>query len=228
MGIRKIWPTGWRAIVLLIVGSVMGANLVAPAVAHIGTTVDHLWKQHIRPLADKRYQKIPTTTQRLTIAGSTFVDADGLNRSDPFVESYCTKVGTSGDFYAPVHLPQGVTVTGYRVDYQDDSTTTGYNGDVWLTRFPLKDQGGSYDDLFLAELNNTATPGEYVKATGAIFTPGTQKIDNTRYAYSVIGQMGANPAVCNTDLLDKVPKPFAATAPAVGTPVEGRKGPAPS
>ena len=48
MSIRRIWPTGWRAIVLLIVGSVMGANLIAPAVAHVGGWT-HNWTEHIKP-----------------------------------------------------------------------------------------------------------------------------------------------------------------------------------
>jgi hypothetical protein len=56
MEVRRIWPKGWRAIVLLLVGSVMGANLIAPAVAHVAGW-DHNWTQHIRPRADARYVK---------------------------------------------------------------------------------------------------------------------------------------------------------------------------
>jgi hypothetical protein len=50
MSPRKIWPAGWRAIVLLIVGTIMGANLLTPAVAHIGSTLSHLYSH-----ADQRY-----------------------------------------------------------------------------------------------------------------------------------------------------------------------------
>jgi hypothetical protein len=50
MTVRRIWPTGWRAIVLLIVGGIMGANLITPAVAHIGSTLSHLYSH-----ADQRY-----------------------------------------------------------------------------------------------------------------------------------------------------------------------------
>jgi hypothetical protein len=63
MGIRRIWPTGWRAIVLLIVGSVMGANLIAPAVAHVAGW-DHNWSTHIKPRTDARYYTKATSDSR--------------------------------------------------------------------------------------------------------------------------------------------------------------------
>jgi hypothetical protein len=45
----------WRTTAVLALGVVIGTVLVAtPAGSHIGT-VTHLWKQHIRPKADKRY-----------------------------------------------------------------------------------------------------------------------------------------------------------------------------
>jgi len=61
MSPRKIWPTGWRAIVLLIVGSMMGATLITPAVADIGSTLNHLWgapnhiKDRVKAYGDGRW-----------------------------------------------------------------------------------------------------------------------------------------------------------------------------
>src|SRR5688500_11237328 len=47
---RSIWTRGWRGVTLILVGIVMGANLIAPAVAHVGGTINHLWTApgHIR------------------------------------------------------------------------------------------------------------------------------------------------------------------------------------
>jgi hypothetical protein len=81
MNTRKIWPTGWRAIVLLLVGSVMGANLIAPAVAHVGSWT-HNWTAHIKPRTDARYYTKTATNNR--VARGVF---DGLSGGFPTIES---------------------------------------------------------------------------------------------------------------------------------------------
>lgn len=48
MAERKVWARGWRAAVLMLMGAVLGATLVTPAVAHIGGW-SHNWKDHIKP-----------------------------------------------------------------------------------------------------------------------------------------------------------------------------------
>jgi hypothetical protein len=45
---RSIWPKGWRGLALILVGIVMGATLITPAVAHIGSWT-HNWTVHIKP-----------------------------------------------------------------------------------------------------------------------------------------------------------------------------------
>jgi hypothetical protein len=87
MGIRRIWPTGWRAIVLLIVGSVMGANLIAPAVAHVSGW-DHNWKEHIRPRADARYSRKDVRTL-IRFSGTT---------TDTTISSTYEPIKTAGTF----------------------------------------------------------------------------------------------------------------------------------
>lgn len=51
---RNWWPRGWRGLALLVIGGVMAANLISPAIANIGT-VNHLWNQHIKPKGDARW-----------------------------------------------------------------------------------------------------------------------------------------------------------------------------
>jgi hypothetical protein len=41
-----------RSIALLVAGAFIGGVLIAPAGAHVGGTVGHLWSDHIRPLAE--------------------------------------------------------------------------------------------------------------------------------------------------------------------------------
>ena len=188
----------------------MAATIITPAFAHVGDSLSHLYK-HL----DKRYQQIPTTTQHYTIAGSTYVDADSVGREDgmPTGDAWCTRFGSGSDFYAPVHLPQGVTVTGFKVEYVDDSGTTNDNGTVYLTRFALMGKGGDYSDMYFAGLADTTAPGDGIKVAGTVSNTTALNIDNTEEAYTVIGQLGsANPWICNIEVLYTVHKPFDAVA----------------
>jgi hypothetical protein len=56
METRGIWMRGWRGVVLILVGILLGATLITPAVGHVGGSVNHLWG-HLRPKADARYVK---------------------------------------------------------------------------------------------------------------------------------------------------------------------------
>jgi hypothetical protein len=46
---------GWRGWLLIAVGIVIGATAISPAVGHVTSRFGHVWKQHIKPKADKRY-----------------------------------------------------------------------------------------------------------------------------------------------------------------------------
>lgn len=200
---------------LLTAGMAIGIVMVGtPAGAHVGGTVNHLWKKHIRPKADQRYQKIPTTTQHYTIAGSAVVPDDGT-RGDTFVSGtgdedpgWCY---TGGNFYAEIHLPQGARITGLTVDYRDDSATTNSNGDVYITRMAFRGRGGAYDDIFRADLVDTGTPGDPATANGTLLNAGAQRVGNFKHVYNVIGQgQQAGTAICGIDVKYTVNAPFAA------------------
>lgn len=92
---RNWWPRGWRGLALLVVGGVMAANLISPAIAHIGTP-NHLWKQHIKPKADDRYV-LQVAQQGQTLSGVLSVRYIP-HTDNPFVLA-------SGSF--PVTLPAG-------------------------------------------------------------------------------------------------------------------------
>jgi hypothetical protein len=71
MSDRISWSRGWRGIVLIAVGAVMGANLITPAVAHIGTTLTHLYSH-----TDQRYYKKSAVNQRITRLSGAHLSAD--------------------------------------------------------------------------------------------------------------------------------------------------------
>lgn len=45
---RDRWTRGWRGALLVALGVYIGAILITPAVAHVGGTVGHLWRDHLR------------------------------------------------------------------------------------------------------------------------------------------------------------------------------------
>jgi hypothetical protein len=53
----KSFAKGWRGAALIIVGIFMGATLITPAVAHVSSSLDHLWSapNHIRDKGDARW-----------------------------------------------------------------------------------------------------------------------------------------------------------------------------
>ena len=53
---RYIGGRRWRMVVLVAIGVAIGSLLAAmPVYSHVGGTVRHLWRDHIRPRADARY-----------------------------------------------------------------------------------------------------------------------------------------------------------------------------
>ena len=204
----------WKVVALLATGIMIGVVMAGtPAGAHVSGWA-HNWSKHIRPKADKRYQRIPTTAQHYTIAGSALVANDGT-RSDTFVGgSGDQNLGwcyTGGDFYAEIHLPHGAKITGLTVDYADDSGTGSSNGSVYITRMPFKGRGGSYQDIFLAALANTPVAGASASASGSLVNSGAQVVNNERQVYNVIAQgVASGAAICGIDVRYTVKAPFAA------------------
>jgi hypothetical protein len=175
------------------------------------------------------YQKVPATAQHYTIPATALLDQDAAGRAEVTGNplELCTQSG--GDrLQAAVHLPQGVTVTNWAVDYRDDSGAAGSNGQTWLTRVPLFGKGGAYADMFTVAMANTATAGATASVnTSTPFGPtaGLEVIDNTRYAYTVITAPAGAAAVCSLNITYTVPQGFAATAhtlkPSGGKPSNG-------
>jgi hypothetical protein len=46
---------GWKALLLIGIGVVIGSVSITPAIGHVTDTFTHVWLSHIRPAADGRY-----------------------------------------------------------------------------------------------------------------------------------------------------------------------------
>jgi hypothetical protein len=169
-------------------------------------------------LGPEAYQKVPTVAQHYTIPATALVDQDGVGRDEVVgtATELCTASG--GDrLQAAVHLPQGVTITAYSVDYRDDSGTLSGNGSAWVTRVPLFGRGGTYSDIFPGlSLADTPVAGATASVTATVPNPvaGVTTVDNTKWAYTVITDPAtAAAAICGLDITYTVAPGFAATAP---------------
>jgi hypothetical protein len=81
----------------------------------------------------------------------------------------------SGALVAPVHLPQGAVVTGFRVFFYDNST-----GDLDVKWARQTMTSGGYS--FLAEVSSAGISGYGNRSTTSI---GGNPIDNTSFSYHV-------------------------------------------
>jgi len=208
------WRSGWRAIVLLIIGGVLGANLIMPAAAHISDSVTHLWNAHIKPKADHRYLLRPTGTQEVWVPGSTWIDEDGGSVMFYQGQSWCRTNGGSGYLIQQVHLPDGAKITGYRAGYADDGGSGVSNGGVYLTREGLNGSSGTYDDLDFIDLPD-ATGWTYADET--MTPPAT--VNNDKFVYIFIYTLNGSAGACTAGVFYTVPP-----APTSGQPLVNETG----
>jgi hypothetical protein len=213
----------WKVIALLASGMLAGMVLVGtPAGAHVAGWT-HTWNKHIKPKADKRYQKVPQGPQHYSIPGSALVPDDGT-RGDNFVTAPGQSLGwcyTGGNFYAPIHLPNGAKIIGFHVNYGDAAGSGASNGSIYITRMPFLGRGGTYNDIFTSNLANTPGAGDAATAAGALNNASAQVVSNAKWAYNVIGQgVPAGASICNIDVVYRVNAPFAAARVAPGAAVQ--------
>jgi hypothetical protein len=70
---RYISPRRWRLVALLAIGVAIGSLLAAmPVYSHVGGTVKHLWRDHIRQRTDERYvERIEARSRYVRVAYGT-------------------------------------------------------------------------------------------------------------------------------------------------------------
>ena len=200
----------------------LGAKDGTPAQADNAATADNA--KTLDGLEADDFQKVPTTTQHLTIAGTAFTDANGatarttVSLTSGSTVQWCTRTGGADErAHAAVHLPQGAVVTRMVVNYGDDPGSGSGNGTTWLTRMPLLANSG-YGDIFAVTMPNSAAAiASATDTTPSSVTAAT--IDNTRYVYNVIalGFQPGNTAICGVDIYYEIAPGFDAAALATGS-----------
>ncbi len=154
------------------------------------------------------------------VSGGDWNDRDGLMRNAVQATfagagsktQWCTTPGSGTPAaYSEIHLPQGAQVTRMTVDYKDDAGTTNSNGTVVLSRMPLftSDASGTAADLASATLGNIGLGDAAVALDETIgdANPSLGTIDNSRYAYSLAANPGANTGVgfCSVEIEYNLP-----------------------
>jgi hypothetical protein len=130
-------------------------------------------------------------------------DFQAVNSATVFTYAYMGEMScASGDFYTPVHLPQGATVTGMTMFYHDTASASA--GSMWLTRFDFQ---GDYLDLLYA---NAPTTTGFGSVSAAVTTPPVMA--NSTYAYVLIWRAAnANGHLAGAELTYSLPGAAAAS-----------------
>jgi hypothetical protein len=174
-----------RSIALLVAGAFIGALLVAPAGAHVGGTVQHLWTEHIRPLAkqifytkaqsDGRYVRAAQTNLGFAnCPANAFTEQasnDSWNSSAGY--RYLTDLITSGAFECNAALPNGAQVTAVRFSVRDSQATEGILCDMFRTRIlPGRFGTGSIGFVdTMASVSSVGSPSNTVLSDTTIAFP---------------------------------------------------------
>jgi hypothetical protein len=172
-------------------------------------------------LDSTQFQKVPTSPQHLVYPGSAVIDGDGAGRVQTFVQQtgattnrqWCARTGGGGFDFMPVELPQGAVVTSITANYGDDAATATGNGTAYLTRMSLFGSGGVYSDVFVDTLPNNVNAGSLSSATDSTPTSVAEAtIDNTKYTYNIILDLGTATAICAVDVTYTVAPGFDSAA----------------
>jgi hypothetical protein len=84
----KRTPLRWRTVVLVALSMLIGIVVAAPPVgAHVGGTVQHLWRDHIRPKADFRYLNDSIGTVDAGLSAGTELGGDSVGNDNTVCEA---------------------------------------------------------------------------------------------------------------------------------------------
>jgi hypothetical protein len=84
----KRTPLRWRTVVLVALSVLIGIVVAAPPVgAHVGGTVQHLWRDHIRPKADARYLNDSISVAAVGPLPGTELGGDGVGNDNSTCEA---------------------------------------------------------------------------------------------------------------------------------------------
>jgi hypothetical protein len=156
---RNTWTKGWRGAVLILVGIVMGANLITPAVAHIGS-VTHLWKTHLKP----KVNAFGEARWRTDARGAAFSYRDGPY---PTVTATAAKVAE-----VTLNAPRnGFALVEYA--HTDFAQVNAQTITSWLERNPTTDCDGAAR-ITRTESLDTIPGGTFSSSSGTAVIQASQ------------------------------------------------------
>lgn len=202
MSDRISWSRGWRGIVLILIGGVMGANLIAPAVAHVGGTINHLWgapghiKAKVKSYGDGRWAKKTTSTRM----GSTNTEAiSSLLSTDG------EQVVASVSVTVPGTAKQLVEVTGNFMVWDFSNSECPCEVDYYLAEQGSPSSG---QNVAFAVVQNASLDGTPATATTTFTaTPGTHTYELRAQSFS----NSTNPLIVNYARMTAKTVPFTGT-----------------
>ena len=135
-------PSRRQTVILLLLGSLVGAMLLRPAGEHIGGTVSHLWTVHLRPKADAIYEKKSNVLFARVAADGTLGNNKGAVSVDDFGGggSYAVIFNRNVSQCAPVATVAD-TVGG-----SGEVTAEPYNSDNHGIFLTTSDSGGAAEE----------------------------------------------------------------------------------
>ncbi|HEX6261243.1 MAG TPA: hypothetical protein VF097_00170 [Actinomycetota bacterium] len=165
---------GLALAVSLFAGALLQPVLVGSADAHVTSKVSHLWKRHIKKMADRRYLNQRTSTHTVPFAAF-----GPLTSSQPYAMGGQFVSGQSGTgaLFAPVTLPQRARITTVACHFYDVSPVSDVS-----CRFRWAPTGQPMVSSVAGNLVSSGNGGYQSVSTAAIDQP---VVNNKRRVYYV-------------------------------------------
>jgi hypothetical protein len=172
---RNVWRR--TALVIVVLGALLGLTLPNAAQGHVGGTVDHLWVDHIRPRTDARYYTKSQSNARFVNVNEQAADAVHADEAD---NAETLDGHDSSDF---------ATSTSHNFGFTDECDTAATWNECGVVTIVVP-AGASYH---VSVWNSGTALGTGADLT-ALFCAGRRDVD-TETSPSCISPFGAQSAV---------------------------------
>jgi hypothetical protein len=136
---------------------------------------DGVWAVEATPAKDSGDMGRMLTTHVLSLPGEAFLPGRSADYTNSFGSGGACITSGSNALSAPLQLPQGATISSFKVYFLDDSTA-----DVSVSLMAHYPAGGYY--IWQATLDSWGITGLGNKSTSSISFPA---VDNNNYTYLV-------------------------------------------
>ena len=171
----------------LVAGLVIGALMMSPVGAHVGTEIKHLWPDHIAPLVKDDFYTKAQSNARFIKKASTRKGFFSCPSTAWYPEENDDTYWTSGAkrysttypvsvFHCNAVLPHGASVKSVRFSLHDNANPD-FVG-CGLTRRNL----ATHAEVTMTAVNTGSASGDTLQTTTAINSP---EVDNKKFTYTL-------------------------------------------